>query len=81
MLGYMTKQQAMAHGLTHHGSYYGIPLWVKPGARFMVATKWAPFEYLMTLFQYIEGALGGTFFPENEPAFMFKVGSKIEPAP
>lgn len=72
LLGYMTKAEAIGHGFDHEGSYYGIPVWVEdPHGQMVVATKWAPLEYLMTLFHYIEGAchtLRGT-----EPSFMFKV--------
>lgn len=28
MLGWMTEKQAKQNGFTHHGSYYGIPLWM-----------------------------------------------------
>lgn len=77
MLGYMTAKEAVSHGFTHHGSYYGIPCWIAPDAGFMVATKWAPLEHLMTIFHVIEGILGATFFPEREPAFKFMVGEEI----
>ena len=46
MLGYMTERQAKANSFTHHGSYYGIPVWIgDPHGEFRVATKWAPFEF------------------------------------
>jgi hypothetical protein len=32
LLGYMTAAEAKGHGFTHHGSYYGMPLWLAPGA-------------------------------------------------
>lgn len=76
MLGYMTQKEAKREGFTHSGSYYGIPVWIaEPHGYCMVATKWAPLEYLMTLFHHIEGichSLLGT-----EPSFMFKVGKEI----
>lgn len=77
MLGYMNEKQAKAEGFTHHGSYYGIPVWIgDPEGDCMVATKWAPLEWLMTLWHHVEGichAMRGT-----EPSFMFKVGREIK---
>lgn len=77
MLGYMTASQAKRLGFTHHGKYYGIPVWVgDPYGDCMVATKWAPLELLMSLWHYVEGlchAMRGT-----EPTFMFMVGREIE---
>ncbi len=79
MLGYMTKEQAKGHGFTHHGSYYGIPCWLgDPEGSMMVATKWAPLEYLMTVFHVIEGVMLATFFPEREPTFQFVVKGPID---
>lgn len=77
MLGYMTVKEAVSHGFTHHGSYYGIPCWIAPDAGFMVATKWAPLEHLMTIFHVIEGVIGVVFL-EREPAFKFLVGEEIQ---
>ena len=78
MLGYMTKKEALAGGFTHHGSYYGIPLWIgDPEGKFMVATKWAPMELLMTAAHYIEAFLEMVFFPDEEPGFRFWVGPEI----
>ncbi|GJN50833.1 hypothetical protein [Pseudomonas tohonis] len=77
MLGYMTAQEAKSLGFTHHGKYYGIPVWVgDPHGDCMVATKWAPLELLMSLWHHVEGlchAMRGT-----EPTFMFLVGREIE---
>lgn len=82
MLGYMTEKQALKHGFSHHGSYYGIPIWIggiESGGP-MVAVKWAPFDFLMDVASVIEGVL----FPlvhgaDDEPHFMFKVNREIEP--
>lgn len=81
MLGYMTANKAAEAGFTHEGSYYGIPLWLGgiEGDVLMVATKWAPLECLMPLASWIEGMLNAAFYPEHEPAFMFKVGGEIKP--
>jgi len=78
MLGYMTPTQAKAEGFTHHGSYFGLPVWIgDPGEGMMVATKWAPLECLMTAFHYIDGFIRMVFFPSDEPMFQFKVGRQI----
>lgn len=57
MLGYITEGQAKAEGFTHHGSYYGIPIWLgnldDDGPT--VAAKWAPMELAMKLAHHIEG--------------------------
>jgi hypothetical protein len=77
MLGYMTAKKALENGFTHHGKYYGIPIWVAPDKDFMVATKWAPMEYVMTAFHYFEGFLSDMFFPDSEPTFQFLLGPEI----
>lgn len=81
MLGYMTEREAKQDGFTHHGNYYGIPVWIgDPHGEFRVATKWAPFEYLMTLAHVIEGFLLDMFYPEDEPAFRFVIKKPIQEA-
>lgn len=78
MLGYMTKEEAKSLGFTNHGKYFGIPCWVGGGEEnFMACTKWAPMEYVMTVFHYIEGFLRSTFWPNEEPVFQFLVGDSI----
>lgn len=78
MLGYMTKREAVANGFTHHGWYFGIPCWIAPESGFMVATKWAPFEYVMTAFHAIEQFLRLLFLPNEDPVCQFLVGPRIE---
>lgn len=81
MLGYMTERAAKEDGFTHHGKYYGIPVWIgDPHGEFRVATKWAPFEYLMTLAHMIEGFLLDMFYPDDEPAFRFVITKPIQAA-
>lgn len=78
VLGYMTAKQAKEYGFTHSGSYYGIPIWMgcmDQADGPMIATKWEPMEYLMSLFHHIEGichAIRG-----SEPSFMFVVKDEI----
>lgn len=79
MLGYMTECQAKASGFTHHGSYYGIPVWIgDPHGECRVAAKWAPMECAMTAAHAVEGFLLATFFPDDEPAFRFVVKRPIQ---
>lgn len=78
MLGYMTIKEARSLGFTHHGKYYGIPLWIgDPDGEFRVATKWMPMEYVMTVFHYIEAFIRPMMFPDDEPSFQFQVGHPI----
>jgi hypothetical protein len=85
MLGYMTAKQALASGFTHHGKYFGIPLWVgnpdDPNGGMLVAAKWAPMEYVMTAFHYVEGFMRSVLFPEDEPMFQFLIGQPIARTP
>lgn len=79
MLGYMGKSEALAAGMTHHGSYYGIPLWLgSDNPDFPVCCKWKPMENIMIAFHYIEGFMRSILFPEDEPSFQFKIGEKIK---
>ena len=78
MLGYMTEKQALSEGFTHHGSYYGIPLWINPYNGFEIATKWMPMEYVMTAFHTIEQMLRAVFYPNDVPVFQFTLGRKID---
>ena len=78
MLGYMTAKEAVAAGFTHYGKYFGIPVWVTPDKDFMVATKWAPMEYVMAVAHYVEWFLRSMFYPEEEPCFQFLLGAEIE---
>jgi len=76
MLGYMTAQKAKAEGFTHHGKYFGIPVWIgDPDGEMLVATKFWWMDPLMTLAHHIEGlchVMRGT-----EPSFMFLLGAEI----
>jgi hypothetical protein len=80
MLGYMTEREASQVGVTHHGSYYGIPLWMGDvdSEAPLVFAKWAPLDILIGLASVVEGLL----FPlihgaDAEPVFMFKLKGKI----
>lgn len=81
-IGYMTAREAKAQGFTHHGKYFGIPVWIgnpeSEDGGMTVATKWAPMEYVMTLAHYVEGFLRSTLYPEDPPQFQFLLGPEIE---
>jgi len=78
MLGYITSKEAKARGFTHHARYFGIPIWfADEGEGAMIAVKWAPLEYVMDVFQGIEGVIAEVMYPDAEPAFQFSVGKPI----
>lgn len=85
MFGWRSADAAKTLGFTHHGSYFGIPLYLgfsgEPGAdpedAPMVAVKWAPLEWVMDIFTSIEGALDALMFPDDPPVFRFKVGARL----
>lgn len=83
MLGYMTEREAANHGLTHHGSYYGIPLWmgdIDSEAPLMFA-KWAPLDFMIEVFSLVEGLLFPLVHgPDAQPMFMFRVKGEIKEA-
>lgn len=79
MLGYITKKKALKMGATHHGSYYGIPLWMGDvdGESPLVVAKFYPFEFfLMPIVTFIEQAIND--LKGNENLFMFRVVKPIE---
>jgi hypothetical protein len=80
LLGYMTARRALADGFTHHGRYFGIPVWMGDieDAGPTVAAKWAPLDFLIVLVHHIEGALASWMFPDAEPMFQFLLGPAIE---
>ncbi|MBW9334575.1 hypothetical protein FEE59_13735 [Herbaspirillum sp. RU 5E] len=79
MLGFMSKEEAKSHGFTHHGSYYGIPCWVRDSEddEFMVATKHVLLEPLFSLASWIEQFLRLIAFPGEPACFQFSVGRPI----
>ncbi|WP_417786744.1 hypothetical protein [Stutzerimonas xanthomarina] len=80
MLGYMKAAQAKDYGLSHHGSYYGIPLWMGDidSEAPLVFAKWAPLDFIIPIFSMIEGLLWPIIHGDSEPMFMFRVGRDLE---
>ena len=80
MLGYMTEKAAKAFGCSHHGSYYGIPLWMGDidSEAPLVFAKWAPLDLIIPIFSMIEGLLWPLVHGrDTEPMFMLKVKQAI----
>lgn len=81
MIGYMTRKEATASGMTHHGSYFGIPVWMAPcHPDFLVCAKWRPFDYLMIVFHHIEGVVRSIVYPDDPPCFQFTIREEIHPS-
>jgi hypothetical protein len=77
--GWMTASDAINNGFTHHGRYFGIPVWLAPeNSSFPVAVKWAPMEYIMTVAMFVECTLRPVFFSGDDPCFQFTVLGKIK---
>ncbi|EPL8978909.1 hypothetical protein P4891_003986, partial [Pseudomonas aeruginosa] len=78
MLGFTTKAEAQKIGASHHGSYYGIPMWMGDvdGAQRLPPGFHQVFEFVVDLFSYIEGIVNSML--GQEPTFMFKVGRRID---
>lgn len=77
LLDYMTAQQALASGFTHHGAMCGIPCWIgdAEGIAPMVAAKWGPAELLISIGHWVTGltlSLMG-----HEPYFAIHIGAEI----
>ncbi|ALZ16666.1 TPA: hypothetical protein NHZ94_004511 [Pseudomonas aeruginosa] len=78
MLGFTTKAEARQIGVSHHGSYYGIPMWLGDVDSYcpLAFAKWAPLELVVSLFSVIEGIVNSML--DQEPTFKFKVGRRID---
>ena len=83
MLGWRSAKDAKALGFTHHGSYYGLPIYLgfegEPSVDTapLVAVKWAPLELVFDLFVALEDFFRPMMFPDDEPGFQFQVGDKL----
>ena len=76
---YITERRAAEYGFTHHGKYFGIPVWMTVDGCPMVAAKFAPCEYLITVGHYIEGFIRA--MRGMEPGFQFLATKEIPKSP
>ena len=78
MLGHLSASKAKKLGFTHHGSYYGISLWIgDPEGNCLVGVKWAPLNLVMDLFHGVEDLVRAIRFPDSLPDFQFSIGEEI----
>ena len=80
MFGYITEKKAVTYGMTHHGLYYWIPIWISQhsGSGFSCCAKWIPLDYMIPMISSAEMFLRAYLFPDNEPCFQFKIGKRIK---
>ena len=78
--GYINAAQALELGFTHHGSCFGIPVWmtvdVEGGP--MVATKLELMERVMTFVLWISVEIQLIAKPYEDPQFAFVILGPIE---
>jgi hypothetical protein len=78
MFGYVTKRKALKDGMTHHGSYYGIPIWMQiEDEDFSVCAKWVPLDYLILIVSWAENIIRPIIFPDDDAIFQFRIGRDI----
>lgn len=79
MLGYITARKALEIGMTHHGSYYGIPIWMSLyDPELQITAKWKPLDWLIPVISGCENLIRPLVFPDDAPCFQLKVGEKIK---
>lgn len=76
MFGQINKKEALGYGATHHGSYYGIPIWINPETS-LAFPKNNMLEPLMLVFAWIECFIK-TIIPNSDVNFQFTVKERIE---
>lgn len=83
MLGYITKEEAIAQGFTHKASYYGVPCYYADhtdeygcqGA--MIQPIHHFLEPVFDMFVFIEQTIRPLMFPEDEPGFQFQLKGRL----
>lgn len=73
----ITKEQALEIGFTHHGSYFGIPLWMTDSEQPFITVKFSCMNSTFDMANQIEGFLFHLFWPEEVRVTTFKIGRKI----
>lgn len=79
VLGYISEARALAGGYTHHGKYFGLPIWMSGGECPNIAAKWAALDWLFPVIVWIEQTLRELFFPDRGPGFQIWMGPPIKP--
>lgn len=77
---FITKADAINDGLTHHGTMYGVPAWMRPvsGEGFMAVPKFYPFM-LWCIFGDFCFNLASYFVSANNVLMTpIRVGNRIE---
>lgn len=77
-LGPVSKKEALAEGLTHHASYYGLPLYI---GRWhtdcpTITPTWGVLWPILTVFEVIEATIDAVFM--QEPGFSYRILGPIE---
>jgi hypothetical protein len=79
MLGYITVKKAKELGFTHHGSYYGVPVYIgDPSGEFKVQTKHVALDIVFDFFSALEGTFRPLVYPDNPDLFQFKLGEELK---
>lgn len=62
LFGFMTEEKAKELGFTHHGSYFGVPIYIgDPYGQCMVTTKHPLLDPLFDLMSVFEGVFDHSF--------------------
>lgn len=75
-LSTMTAEEALAEGLTHHGRFCGVSVWMNDSG--LVTAKWNLLNLLIPFLAKAQIFLFVFFNPGAEPCFQFLKGPKIE---
>lgn len=78
MIKRITKKEALDHGFTHHGSYFGIPMWMTDSESPLVTVKFSCMNVVFDMADQIEGFLFGVFWPNDIRVTTFKIGREID---
>lgn len=79
LLGFMTEQKAKELGFPHHGSYFGVPIYISdPYGECMVTAKHPLLDPLFDLMGVLEGIFRPLVHPENPDVFQFKLKGRIK---
>jgi hypothetical protein len=78
LIGYVTKKKALALGFTHHGSYWGIPIYMDDNNDCpTICAKWIPLYCLFPLVEFFEFFLFFIFCQGEQTYFRFTKKRKI----